>query len=187
MWEIDHGFTVMPVSDYKPTASDEVWRPHRRGTTLQFLIVPLGIAVVAGIGGVLSGDSWGDSITGGIGFGVLLFLVWFGPMAVWNLRHIGSRAVVFTDDWVGVESRNEIALVHYNAIRGMWLEGWKRPGALQIAVPSGRIHVTRMDGMPFALPRLLTYTRRDREDFLDFGHQQATKRGLPIHDASYID
>lgn len=184
-WDIpiDRGFSVMSVNDYEQTAFDDVWRPHRRGTTLQFLIVPLGVGVLGGLVGVFSGDSWVDAVTGGLGFGALLVLVWFGPVAAWNLRYIGARSVIFTDNWVGIQRRNDIAFVRYDAIRSMWFEGWKRPGALQIAVPSGRIHVTRTDGMPFTLPRVLTYTKRDREDFLAFTHTQATKRALAIQDA----
>lgn len=178
-WGFDRGFSTIGVDDYLPADGDAVWEPRRRGTTLQFLVPPVSVAIVLGpLVGVT--DGWDTAVLGGLGFAFLLSCVSL-LAAAWNLWLIGPRRCIFTDEWVGVQRRTEIDIIRYGAIRTMWAEGEKRFGAWQVAVPTGRIYVTRSDGMPVHLPRLLTYTSHDRKSFLDFVVTEAGRRALPFH------
>ncbi|GAC1523490.1 MAG: hypothetical protein NVS3B1_10090 [Marmoricola sp.] len=177
-WDIDRGFTTIPLSAYSADPGDASWEPHRFGTTLQFLIPPAVIGFVAVAASAAMGGGWSYAILGSTGFAALLscgFLV----AAFLNLRFVGIRRCIFTADWVGVQRRHEIDLVRYSTIRTMWVSGETRYGAWQRA-ESGQIHFARQDGMPVRLPRLLTYTRRDRAAFFSFVYAQATRHSLPI-------
>lgn len=157
-----------------------MWEPHRRGTTLRFMIPPLTLGSIAAFVSGIADGQWVYDLLGGLGFALLLafgFLI----VAFWNLRYVGVRRCIFTSEWVGIQCRHEIDLIRYSTIRTMWVGGdtslttW-RPS------DSGRIHFARTDGMPVRLPRLLTYTRRDREAFFDFVYSQAALHSLPMQD-----
>ena len=141
---------------------------------------PLAVGVVAAFVSGISDGRWGDAVVGGLGFGLIL-ACGFLLVAFWNLRYVGSRRCIFTSDWVGVQTRDEIDLIRYSSIRTMWigddtsLTTWRWSG-------SGRIHFARTDGMPVHLPRLLAYTRRDRESLFGFVYSEATRYSLPIQD-----